>query len=134
MWDLVHLDRCSSVHSVRATGPIRNIYILVYPEAASDLVVAVEVVAAAEVVPPPVAVVPAVAHPVVLVAPMYQLIVVLVLSVAAPLPAAPGERGKTTNPIKVSPSIAGSVNQVKDTLQSLCSIGGCCCTTACCAW
>lgn len=50
MWDLVHLDLCSFVHSVKAIGPIRSIYIPVRQVVAFHLVLAVVVAAVVAIV------------------------------------------------------------------------------------
>lgn len=90
MWDRVHLDRCSSDRSAKATGPIRSLSILAYPEVVSALDHAVAAVAV-HVEPPRVVVAPAVVHPAAHVARTCRPIVVHVLSVAALRPVAPGE-------------------------------------------
>lgn len=51
MWDLAHLDLCSFVHSVKATGHIRSIYIPVRLEVAFQLAAVLAVAVAEAIVP-----------------------------------------------------------------------------------
>lgn len=51
MWDLAHLDQCSFVHSVKATGPIRSIYIPVRQAVAFHLAAVAAVAVAVAIVP-----------------------------------------------------------------------------------